>query len=135
MTNTVQIGAIGAQADIVLISIRGFMDTVAAYHLQERVNALIEEGKFKYIINLVELEHVSSAGIGVFSDMAIRLPKYHGKLIFTNVPEQVWHLFKITRLAEIFPIRESVQAAVDELESAEEHISGTAPDVSTTPGA
>lgn len=119
MTNHVQIGAIGTQGEITLIRIRGFLDTVVAYHLQEQVTALMEAGKFEYIINLAELEHISSAGIGVFSDLALRLRKAQGQLIFTNVPEQVWHLFKITRLAEIFPIAPSVQDAVTAIESAE----------------
>lgn len=120
MTNNVQIKTIGTQADIMLISIRGFLDTVVAYHLQEKVNALIEDGKCKYIINLAELEHISSAGIGIFSEMALKLRKQHGKFIFINVPEQVWHLFKITRLAEIFPIETSVATAVTTIEAAEE---------------
>jgi anti-sigma B factor antagonist len=122
MINDVQIGAVGSQADIMLIKIRGFLDTVVAYRLQAKVNTLIEAGIFKYIINLEELEHISSAGIGLFSSMALELQKHQGKIIFTNVPEQVHHLFKTTRLAEIFPIRESIKEAVTAIESAENSV-------------
>ncbi len=118
MSSNVQIGAVGSQSDIMLIKIRGFLDTVVAYHLQEKVGALIKDGIFKYIINFEELEYISSAGIGFLSRMALELRKHHGKLIFINVPEQVRHLFEITRLIEMFTIGEDVQEAVNALESA-----------------
>jgi len=118
MINEVQIGTIGAQADIMLIKIRGLLDAVVAYHLQEKVNALLEDGIFKYIINLEELEHITSAGIGFFSGLAMELQKHHGQIIFINVPVPVQHLFNIMRLIEIFPMRESIKDAVTAIESA-----------------
>ena len=118
MINEVQIGTIGARADIILIKIRGFLDAVVAYHLQEKVDPLLKKGIFKYIINLEELEHISTAGIGFFSGLAMELQKHHGKIIFTNVPVLVQHLFNTTGLIGIFPIRESVKDAVTAIESA-----------------
>ena len=55
MSNNVQIQEVGAQSDIRLINIRGFLDTVVVYHLQEEIDALIEHGIVKYIISLEEL--------------------------------------------------------------------------------
>jgi anti-anti-sigma factor len=117
MSNNVQIKEVGSQSDIRLINIRGLLDTVIAYHLQEKMDILIEDGIFKYIIDLEELEHISSAGIGLFSAMAMELQKLHGQIIFTHVPEQVLHLFEITRLIEIFTIRETINEAIKILES------------------
>lgn len=111
MTNDVQISTLGAQADITLITIRGFFDTMVAYTLQERVNAFVHEGKVKYIVNLEFLEQISSAGIGFFSAFVLELRKYQGKLIFIHIPERVYDLFKITRLIEIFTVAQDVYAA------------------------
>lgn len=117
MSNNVQIQEVGAQSDIRLINIRGFLDTVVAYHLQEEIDTFIEHGIVKYIISLEELEYISSAGIGLFSGIAIELRKHHGQIIFIHVPEQVLHLFEITRLTEIFTIRETINEALTIFES------------------
>lgn len=119
MTNTVQVSTTGSQADITLIQIRGFLDTMVAYTLQEQVNALLEEGKCKYIVNLEELEHISSAGIGFFSDLVLKLRKRQGQLVFIHIPEPVQHLFKITRLMEIFTVEETMQDALSKLDAVE----------------
>jgi len=116
MNNNIQIKEIGSQSDIRLINIWGALDTVVVYHLQEKVDRLIEDGIFKYIINLEKLEHISSAGIGLFSAMALELRKHHGKIIFIHVPEQVLHLFEITRLIEFFTIRKTINEAVTTFE-------------------
>ena len=122
MNNTVHVSTTGSQADITLIDIRGFLDTMVAYTLQEQVNALLEEGKDKYIINLEELEYISSAGIGFFSDLVLKLRKCQGQLIFIHIPEQVQHLFKITRLIEIFTVGENMQDALAKLDAVEESV-------------
>jgi len=116
MSNNVKIQEVGAQSDIRLINIRGFLDTVVVYHLQEEIDALIEHGIVKYIISLEELEYISSAGIGLFSGMVLELRKHHGQIIFIHVPEQVLHLFEITRLIEIFTIRDTIHEAITILE-------------------
>jgi anti-sigma B factor antagonist len=116
MSTNVQISTIGSQSDIMLIKIREFLDTVVVYYLQEKVDTLMKDGIFKYIIDLEELEHISSAGIGLFSSMALELRKFQGKLVFINVPDQVRHLFEITRLIEMFTLKQSIQEALTALE-------------------
>jgi hypothetical protein len=66
MTADVHITAIGSQANVLEIAIRGFLDTMAAYALQERIHAQIIAGHHRYVINLEALEQISSAGIGFF---------------------------------------------------------------------
>jgi len=116
MTNDVQISTIGSQADIIEISSHGYLDTMAAYSLQEQVHELIGEGKHRYLINLEALEQISSAGIGFFSGLVMELRKQQGTLIFVHIPEQVQHLFKITRLIELFTVCDSVSSAMALLE-------------------
>jgi anti-anti-sigma factor len=117
MKNDVQVKTVGSQADIVQISIRGYLDTMAAYSLQEQVQGLITEGKYRYLIDLEDLEQVSSAGIGFFSGLVMELRKFQGHLVFVHIPEQVQHLFKITRLIELFTVCDDASSALAMLES------------------
>ncbi len=118
MSNDVQISVVGAQADVLEISIRGYLDTMAAYSLQEQVQTLIGEGKYRYLINLDGLEQISSAGIGFFSGLVMELRKYHGDLVLVHIPEHVQHLFKITRLIELFTVCDNVASALEFMDTA-----------------
>jgi anti-anti-sigma factor len=110
---------IGSQSDVALIKIRGFLDTVSAYHLQEKCDDLIKKGTYKYIIDCEYLEHTSSAGIETFHSMAQRLQKYNGEIIFTNVPAKIHRLFKLIGTTTFFKVKNTVQEAAKELESHE----------------
>lgn len=116
MTHDVQITTMApvndSETEVLEVSIRGFLDTMAAYSLQERVHQRISEGQYWYIINLQDLDHISSAGIGFFSGLALELRRHQGEVVFLHVPEHVRHVFTITRLSEIFTICDDAASAL-----------------------
>jgi len=119
MSNDVKITTIGANSDIVLVSVRGFLDTVVAYHLQERVEKLIEEGHCKFLVDLKHLEYISSAGVGLFSAIILDLQRQQGKALFINIPDTVYEVLHLTHLIEIFSIAENQEEALTLLENVE----------------
>ena len=118
-SKNVKIGTIGAQSDILLIKIRGSLDTVVAYHLQEKVEKLIEQGYWKYLIDLEKLDYISSSGVGLFSAIILDLQRHHGQIIFINIPEQIYEILNMTQIIQIFTIAETMEEAIKELEAIE----------------
>ena len=112
MSNNIKISTFEAKEHIVLLTIRGSLDTVAAYHLQERVEALVNAGHYKFLVNLQELEQISSAGVGLFSAIILDLERHHGKVVFLNISEQVYEILQMTHLIEIFTIARSQEEAI-----------------------
>jgi anti-sigma B factor antagonist len=117
MSDNVKIRKIETQSDLLLITIRGSLDTVVAYHLQEQVEKLIKKGHYKFLVNLEELDYISSAGVGLFSAIILDLQRHHGKIIFINISEQVYEVLKLTHLIEIFTIAETQEEAIKQLEA------------------
>ena len=117
MRNNVKIKLVGVRSDIRLITIRGVLDSMTAYPLQDRVEALIEEGDRKYLIDLEEVEHISSAGVGFFSAVILKLQRHHGKVLFVNIPPQVYEVLELTRLIEIFTVVKSLEEGIATLEA------------------
>ncbi len=113
----IQIQTVGSQSDIVLIKIRGFLDTSSAYQLQEKADNLIGDGIYKYIINCEHLEHISSAGIEVFHGMAQKLQGNNGGIIFTNISDKIYKLFEMIGMTVFFQIKDTIQEAMKEFES------------------
>jgi anti-anti-sigma factor len=102
-----------------IIRIRGSLDTMAAYDLQGQIDLLWTQGVLNYIIDLAELEYISSAGIGLFSRLALDLRRHQRPLVLINVPDQARHIFETTRLIEMFLIEPTLDAAVNRLEAPE----------------
>lgn len=107
----------GSQANIVVVQVYGSLDTVAAYTFQERLDALIRSGAYRFIIDLNQLDYISSAGIGVFPAISDELQLHAGELIFARVPEKVYKLFELVGLIAQFTITETVEQALKEFES------------------
>jgi anti-sigma B factor antagonist len=112
----VQISKKGAQADIAVVQIYGAVDTLAAYTFQEQMNTLMKTGVYKYIIDLENLEYISSAGIGIFSAMDFELQKHHGRIVFVCISKKIYKLFDMIGLTAIFEIKDTVEKAIEEFE-------------------
>ena len=117
MSSDVKISSIGTHTNISLIAIRGSLDTMFAYKFEEEVDALINEGQRKYVIDLAEVEYISSAGIGVLSAFILRLQRQQGVVRFINLPENVDEILHLTHLIRIFTISESQEHALREIET------------------
>ena len=110
--DSIRIVPIGPHSQVILIEVYGSLNAVVSFQFQEKVKKLVEKGFIRYVLNFEHLEDMSSAGVGVLSGLALALQKYNGKMVFVHVPEKVYHLFKITRLIEMFHLTDSIENAV-----------------------
>lgn len=110
----IQAEPLASHTDITMIHIRGPLDTVAAYAFQEKMEELIANGQYKFIINLEELDYISSAGIGVFPGVSQALNSHQGNIVFTHVSPKIVKLFKMIGLTTLFTIRKTTEEAIKE---------------------
>lgn len=101
--------------DIVMVRINGPLDTVASYEFHEKMEDLVKNGVYKFIVNLENLDYISSAGIGVFPGMAVELQKNQGGIVFIKVSPKIYKLFDMIGLTTIFSIKETLEEAIKEL--------------------
>jgi anti-anti-sigma factor len=117
MSEKVEIKEIGAQSDILFIRIRDSLNTVVAYYLQEQLLGLIDQGFRKFLVDLEELEYLSSAGVALFSSVILKLQRQHGKIIFINISDKIYEILRLTRMINIFTVAESHEQALSDLEN------------------
>ena len=122
MMNNIQVRHVGSQLQIALITLRGFLDTVSAYRLQQKADELIERGTYQYVINLELLEYISSAGLETLHTMAHKLHPYNGRIILVQVPEKVYKVFNIIGITTFFDIRDNVRDALQELDNERDNL-------------
>jgi anti-sigma B factor antagonist len=101
----------GAEATIVDISGRITLGE-GNVMLRDIVQALVEEGKTKILLNLSECDHVDSAGIGelVRSHTAVR--RAGGQLKLSNLSPKVQDMLRMTSLNAVFDVHPDEASAI-----------------------
>jgi anti-sigma B factor antagonist len=102
-------------ADIVTLGLSGKLDTTTAKTFEERILALIESGDRRFIVDLAQLDYISSAGLRVFLLAAKRLEGWKGKLVLCSLKDPVREVFDIAGFSTIFSLYGSHHEAISGL--------------------
>jgi anti-sigma B factor antagonist len=81
--------------------------------LREKLAALHQSGKIKIVLDLKEVTHIDSTGLGTLVFGLAKLRKAGGKLALLNVNRAHLELFLLTRLALAFEFFADEQDAVN----------------------
>ena len=79
----------GRTADIVTLSLSGKLDGTTAKAFEEKILGQIESGDRRFIIDLAELDYVSSQGLRVFLLAGKRLDSVNGKLVLCGFKKTI----------------------------------------------
>jgi anti-sigma B factor antagonist len=100
--------------DIELIKVSGFLDAHTFEQLEETVNGLFAQGKYKIIVDLTNVDYISSAGAGVFIAALSESEENGGKIVLLNPTKGVLDVFDLLGLTQIFSVVNSQQEALGE---------------------
>jgi stage II sporulation protein AA (anti-sigma F factor antagonist) len=102
-----------------VLTIRGRMDAVTAPEIEKGLSALIDSGEKKLIIDLKDLEHISSAGLRSLLVLAKRLKREEVGMLFANLQGHVMEVFRISGFYSLFTVCDSVDEALGRLRKTE----------------
>jgi anti-anti-sigma factor len=106
---------ISKEKGIPVVSVKGRIDAVTAADFEKNLSDLIASGEKTVIVNLGELEYISSAGLRSILATAKRLKTESGKMVFAGLKGPVEEVFKISGFYSIFTIFESVEVAFNQI--------------------
>src|SRR5262245_51990369 len=72
--------------------------------LRDRMNALINEGKRNFVLNLAKVEYIDSSGLGQLITIWTSIRNRGGQMTVLGPTKRVQRLFDITRLDTVFRI-------------------------------
>jgi len=96
-----------------VVSVTGKMDAVSSPELEKELSQLMAEGEKDFVIDLGELDYISSAGLRVILATAKRLKEKEGKILLASLQDMVKEVFEISGFSAIIPIYESVESALN----------------------
>lgn len=79
---------------------------------RELFKNLVNEGKLKVIVNLKDVDWISSTGIGIMIRGYKTIKEAGGEFIMVNVGERTQQVFNVLRLQHIFQILKTEEEAV-----------------------
>ncbi|HUU84048.1 MAG TPA: STAS domain-containing protein [Phycisphaerae bacterium] len=98
---------------IVEFSDRKILEELSIRNIEEELSTLVaaEEG-IKLLLNFKNVEHLSSAALGMLINLEKEVAHKNGKLILSDIRPQIYEVFRITRLHKMFEIHDSVGQAM-----------------------
>jgi anti-sigma B factor antagonist len=98
--------------DVVTMSISGRLDTTTAKAFESKILAQIDAGDRRFIIDLAQLDYISSAGLRVLVLAGKRLDGGKGKIVLCSLKNPVREVFDIVGFSSTFPVYASQDDAL-----------------------
>ena len=95
-----------------VLSISGRMDAVTAPEFDDLVKKQLERGESHFILDLSDLEYISSAGLRSMLIHKKNLYVDEGVLVLCGLHDMVKEVFKVSGFNAIFTIFDSLEEAI-----------------------
>lgn len=102
--------------DLALIVLCGEVDVYSAPRLRNVIRDLVDEGKYRIVVDLEKVAFMDSTGLGVLVGGLKRVKHHQGELGIICNQERILRIFRITGLTKVFPIyrsREDLLASIE----------------------
>ena len=87
-----------------VVTFKGRLDSVTSPPTQDRLLALVERGDTRLVLDLADLDYVSSAGLRVFMLVAKKIKSLNGRVVLCSLREPIREIFDIAGFSSLFPI-------------------------------
>ncbi len=101
-----------------IVSVTGRLTAAEAPQLQQQLNQLFEEGRFRILLDFSELDYISSPGLRVLIEARKRAREWklsefdRGDIRIVNLPSRIREVFDLTGFTSLFQIYDDVVDAV-----------------------
>ena len=98
--------------DIRAVFLEGRMDVHRSLEVEADLEQMVAAGVTRIIIDLNNLEFLSSSGLRVFLGLLKKLREQKGRLAFCRIPAEVRKVIRISELEDLFEIHDGMEDAL-----------------------
>lgn len=103
----------GPSADVHVIRIDGVVDTITSPELDAVIASLVEQRRFRIILDMAGTNYVSSAGWGIFISRLREIREGGGDLKLARMTEDVKEIYDLLEFDGILPRHDRLESARD----------------------
>ena len=96
---------------LTVIHVHGFLDAHTFEEMEETINQLFGESRYKLVVDLSKVDYISSAGAGVFIGAIGTAKENGGNIILMSPTPNVKEVFDLLGLTQIFSFADNPEAA------------------------
>lgn len=109
-------GRVGARRDISLLAVKGYIDTMTCSTLLKRITDLMNRGSYHIIVDMAQVNYVSSAGWGVFVGEIKGIRERGGDLKIVQMAPEVYDVFEMLEFNKILSYYDSIEEAINDFD-------------------
>ena len=109
----------GDEGQISIIKVGGYIDTTTSSEVERALNGLLKQGRYKIIIDLGNVDYISSAGWGIFISEIKSIRENNGDLKLVSMIPDVYEIFELLEFHHILDVYDSNQEAIQKFQEAE----------------
>jgi anti-sigma B factor antagonist len=99
-----------------LVTVKGRVDSATAPKLSEALDAITNEGRFKFVFDMTGLEYMSSAGFRALIATQRTCRRYNrGEVVLACVPANIHSALELAGFTTLFKVFPDVTTAVGNL--------------------
>jgi anti-sigma B factor antagonist len=98
--------------DVSVISVKGYVDTTTSVELEESLKRLLRKGRYNIIIDLGDVNYISSAGWGIFISEIKEIRENEGDLKLARMIGDVYEVFELLEFQTILESYDTIEEAV-----------------------
>ena len=102
---------ITSEGDVTVIAIEGSLDTNTSKEAEDHLNKQIGEGNVKLLIDLTNLDYISSSGLRILLATSKKLKPLKGEMRICCLNETVSEVFEISGFTMIFNVLKTIEEA------------------------
>ncbi len=108
------------ETSIQKVRISGYLDSSTFPQLQEHLNNLMKQGNLHYLLDLENLDYISSAGLGVLMGILREVREQDGDLKIVNMSEKIERVFYLLGFSRLMKVYASEEEALESFQNPEE---------------
>ncbi len=93
------------ESDVTKVSLIGRLDTNTSGDFENTLNDLFEKGNYNILVDLKDLEYVSSSGLRVFLGAQKKVSAESGSMVIKNVNDTIMEVFEMTGFLDVLTVK------------------------------
>ena len=99
--------------DVSVIYVKGYLDAHTAPEMEKEFDRLLEQKRFRVVVNFGDLNYISSAGLGVFMAYVETMRENNGDIKFSNLKPDVFNIFDLLGFPMLYEFYKEEKEAVE----------------------
>ncbi len=112
----ISLSKVGARRDVALLQVRGYIDTQTCSEMLREMTAVLKQGIFHLIVDMSQVNYVSSAGWGVFVGEIKGIRENGGDLKLVQMMPEVYDVFEMLEFNRILECYDNIEEAIDDFD-------------------